>query len=121
MTQNEIPGMNQQEDTTPLYNFYVRGVQFHQLKTVIDKIKVGDVLMLVLEPTNRFDPNAIRIEFDNVDEGNEVMLGYVPKEQAAEVGADLIVSHLQCTVTEVNKDEKPWKQLRVKIEEVPNA
>ena len=40
-------------------SFYIAGVKFHQLATIIEKLKVNNKLTLVPEPTNKFDPNAV--------------------------------------------------------------
>ena len=103
--------MNDQE-RKDLYTFYVAGVQFHELKKCIQNVKEDDVLTINPEPTNKYDPNAIRIEF------NEFMIGYVPKKFSSEVSAALEVNEdLVCIVDEVNPENKPWEQLRVSIVE----
>ena len=101
------------------YEFYVAGVKFHQLKDCIDKIKVGEILELVLEPENPYDPNAVAIKFYYVTETSdaEYMLGYVPAKFSAEVTALMEVFDVECTVKEINKTAKPWEQLKVKIAE----
>lgn len=93
------------------YTFYVAGVKFHELHTVIKEVRVGEVLTLEPEPDNSYDPNAIKITRD------EVMLGYVPAKIAASVLASIEVGDVSCVVLEVNTDESPWKQLRVGIKE----
>jgi hypothetical protein len=92
--------------------FFVAGVQFHQLKTVIKGIQPGDILTLRAEPTNKYDPNAVRIEL------GDVMLGYVPAKQgnlSAKVSGLLQIERLLCRVLEVNPDAKTWEQLKVEI------
>ena len=42
--------------------FYIAGVQHHQMYKILQHLEVGDIFQLVPEPTNKFDPNAIRIE-----------------------------------------------------------
>ena len=110
--------MNEQEERKPLYEFYVAGVQHHQLHTCIKEVEVGDCLMLVLEPTNRFDPNAIRIEYYSVDRNECIMLGYVPKAKgdfSSKVSAAMMIHPLRCEVLELNPEAKTWEQLKVAI------
>ena len=90
--------------------FFVAGVQHHDLNTVINAIEEGDGLDLVPEPTNKFDTNAIKIMYEGT------MIGYVPKKFSAEVaGAIEIGTDVECEVTKLNKDAKPWEQIEVKI------
>jgi len=96
--------------------FYIAGVKFHQLGSIISKVKVGDYLDLIPEPTNKFDPNAIRIEYPDADAS--IMLGYVPKKFSSEISAMLeIGSNLNCVVTELNVAAEPWEQCKVVISE----
>ena len=110
--------MNEQEERKPLYEFFVAGVQHHQLHTCIKELKEGDSLQLVPEPTNRFDPNAIKVEYYSVDKNEEIMLGYVPKAKgdfSSKVGAAMMISELRCEVLELNPEAKTWEQLKVAI------
>ena len=92
-------------------NFYVAGVKFHKLNTCIKEIKVGDELTLTPEPYNKFDPNAIKILYNNT------MIGYVPAKLAAEVLASIETSYVRGIVEEVTPENKTWEQLKVRIEE----
>ena len=102
----------------PLYEFYIAGVQHHKLKTCINEVEVGDILTMVAEPTNKYDPNAIRLEFQSLEQGASIMVGYVPGKISASVSATMVVSDLFCEVIELTRDEKPWKQIKVAIKEV---
>ena len=100
------------------WEFFIAGVQFHQLKTIIDKLEVGQNFELILEPTNKFDPNATRIEYFTVDH-EQVMCGYVPKKFSAEVSALLAIgTPLECIIIKLNRNAKPWEQCKVEIKEV---
>jgi hypothetical protein len=103
------------------YEFFVAGVKFHQLKECISELKVGDHLSLILEPTNKFDPNAVRIEYYSSEQDKTFMLGYVPAKMSASVSAAFMINTLSCEVIELNPDEKPWMQLKVAIKEVSNG
>jgi hypothetical protein len=61
--------------------FSIAGWQYHDGEDVIETLRAGDTVLLIAEPDNRFDPNAIAVRSQ---EG--VMLGYVPRRLAAEVG-----------------------------------
>ena len=106
-----------EDETEPLWKFYIAGVKFHQMNSVLNDIVEGNVLALVPEPTNRYDPNAVRIIYARHDK--EAMLGYVPKKFSAEVSARLFIgSSLECVVTEFKRQAKPWEMCKVEIREV---
>lgn len=89
--------------------FYVAGVQFHELKQIADKIEPGSNLLLTAEPTNQYDPNAVRIEFD------AFMLGYVPKKFSAMVSGYLTIEPVTCTVLAIDMKRKTYEQLEVEL------
>lgn len=98
------------------YEFYIAGVQFHEARKVISQLSIGDTLELVPEPSNKFDPNAILIQYHDKD--SDINLGYVPKKFSAEVTAFLEVygtDKVFCDLIEVNPKNKPWEQLKVHI------
>ena len=97
------------------YEFYVAGVKFHELHKCIKEIEGGTNLSMTLEPTNKFDPNAVRLEFQSLNQNKTFMVGYVPAKLSATISAAVETDTPQCLVTEVNPDEKPWKQLKVAI------
>ena len=90
--------------------FYVAGVRFRKnWKDNLSKIEEGDLLNLVAEPTNPYDPNAVQVFH------NEVLLGYVPKKFSAEVASYL--PNMKATAVEVSPDFEPWTALKVLVEE----
>jgi len=96
--------------------FYIAGVQFrpeNEIAQVIKQIHIGDVLVLTPEPTNSFDPNAVKIEY-NVD---NIFLGYVPKKYSSEVAGMLeIEAPITCTVDEVNPLAKTYEMIKVTVQ-----
>jgi signal recognition particle subunit SEC65 len=93
--------------------FYIAGVQFHDMKKVLNDLKIGDELDLIREPDNKYDPNAVRIEFGGV------MLGYVPKKFSAEVSGALEIGvELECVIDKVNPKAKPWEQCKVTVKKI---
>lgn len=69
---------------------------------------IGSIVTLVPEPTNAFDPNAIRIMW------NGIFLGYVPKTDTATVRQ---FGWTELKVVEVQPDAK-WREVMVEnIEE----
>lgn len=115
----EVHDKNYEEEKTS-WEFFIAGVQHHEMHRVIDKLQVGEFLQLTQEPTNKYDANAIRIEHvsdTQFPSDTTVMLGYVPGKISAAVTE--VVGRpgkiTSCQITEFNAEEKPWKQCKVII------
>ena len=101
--------------------FYIAGVQFRikenlEVLNVIKGLEVGTKLSLVPEPTNRFDPNAVKIIHE--DENGSHFLGYVPAKFSPDVTADLeiyAITDVICEVVEVNPGGKTYEMCKVRI------
>lgn len=94
--------------------FFVAGVQHHDLHKVISDLEEGDELDLIPEPTNKFDPNAVKIEAPD-----SVMIGYVPKKFSSEIAAAIdLGDDLICTITHLDPKAKPWEQCKVVIKDL---
>lgn len=97
--------------------FKIAGVKFHDYRSILNDIVEGDSLMIVPEPTNKFDPNAVQLLYDNGS--RQAMLGYVPKTMSPEVSAMLeIGKQLECIVTGFNPTASPWDIFEVEIKEI---
>lgn len=95
--------------------FYIAGVQFHDLPKIIDEVEVGEVLSLEPDPTNQYDSTAVKIL------RGDTFIGFVPGKLSAEVTLAMRMNDLICTVVEVNPTAKPWTMCAVKIEEKVDA
>lgn len=99
--------------------FFIAGVQFRpraDINWAGDVMKVGDKLILVSEPSNKFDPNAVQILFDIPEKDERVFLGYVPKKFSSEVTAFLSLgAPIICTVDEVNPAAKTYEMFKVTV------
>ena len=107
-------GESNTKEKSKKYEFYVAGVQHHDIYKVEKILKEDDFLSMVLEPSNKYDPNAVRLEF------RDVMIGYVPMKISADISALLFTDEglWCCKIVELKWDEKSWKQVLVSIEEV---
>jgi hypothetical protein len=65
------------------FTAYLRGNNFRPIeaKVIANNLEEGNVLILMREPGNQYDPNAIQV----LDPNTEVHLGYVAKEVAVEL------------------------------------
>lgn len=117
----DLEGQSQEaepiEETKPTHTFFIAGVQHHRMHSVLGALEEGETLQLVPEPTNKFDPNAVRIEFNTGRD--QVMLGFVPRKFSSEVTAMVTVGKtLECVISMLNKTAKPWEMCKVEIREV---
>jgi single-stranded-DNA-specific exonuclease len=71
--ENETP-------TPQLMTTRLAGVSFHDRQGIIAKLRVGDQVMLLREPENPHDPNAIKVV-----NGAGNVIGYLPSVMAAAV------------------------------------
>lgn len=86
--------------------FYVAGFKHHQGQTVLPRMSVGDHLNMIPEPSNEFDPNAIKLKYEGV------MIGYIP----ARVAKKLISKKAHsCTITNLDPEANPWMTVKVGI------
>lgn len=106
---NEETKSPETKPTELLASFFVAGVQFHELRNVASQIKDGMNLQLVAEPTNKYDSNAVRIEFENT------MLGYVPKKFSSMIAGIMTVEPVTCIVKTINMSKKTYEQLFVEL------
>lgn len=91
-----------------LDRFFVAGFQYHEGPGLLDRIKVGERLVLRREPFNPHDRRAVAVHL------GEHRIGYVPKARNA------VVSHLcdqhaplVCRVTAV--DDDAWSPIAVSV------
>jgi hypothetical protein len=98
--------------------FFIAGVQFRpqtEIRATASVLKAGHVLLLEPEPTNRFDPNAVKIIYPE----EQIFLGYVPKKFSSEVSGLLEGGiDLECIVKTVDPKAKTYEMFSVVVKEV---
>lgn len=89
-----------------LHRSPVAGFQYHQGEAVWANLQVGEIVALVREPDNAFDPRAVRIDW----QGHK--LGYVPRIDNA------AVSHLldngqtvSAEIVSLKESDNPWDRI----------
>lgn len=111
-----------EEHYTVTHAFFIAGVQHHQMNEVMDVLKEGMTLELIPEPTNKFDPNAVKIIFEGFrDEKTElhVMLGYVPKKFSSEIVAKFAAGRtLECIIVGFYPTNKAWERCYVEVRQI---
>ena len=59
------------------------GLRHYEAKAVWDRLQPGDALVLVREPANPHDPNAVRVDWDGH------VLGYLPQSDNMDIARQL--------------------------------
>lgn len=105
--------------------FFIAGVQHHQMHEVMNVLKPNIELILVPEPDNKYDPNAVKIELHIAETSGEqiiekqTMLGYVPKKFSSEVVAKFAAGRtLQCIIVGFYPEAKSWERCYVEIRQI---
>ncbi|MFA5170491.1 MAG: HIRAN domain-containing protein [Sulfuriferula sp.] len=86
------------------------GFQYYDGKSVWVDLREGDTLLLVREPDNTYDSNAVRVEWH----GHK--LGYVPRRDNAAVARMLDhAAPLNAKITRLLKTRNPWQRLLFEV------
>jgi len=90
----------------------VKGVTYEGRQTVVVRLSLGDIVLLRREPSNRYDPDAIRVE----RVGGE-QVGYLPHTLAQEMAKsfDLLGQPVRATVTWVGREQSGKTHIGVRI------
>jgi HIRAN domain len=91
--------------------FRVVGVTFHDLPTVIGNLEPETPVYIEAEPTNQYDPHAIRVIDDQ-----EHHLGYIAKEKTHKLRSLVKRGRVQCTSHDegMHKD-RPWMTIMIDL------
>ena len=86
------------------------GSQYHALTEVWPQIRPGDRLTLTREPNNRYDRNAVRVDW------NGQPLGYVPRSENRAVARALDSGEsLEARVARLRDDPDPWRRVEFDV------
>ena len=86
------------------------GSQYYSASRLWTVIRIGDRLSLAREPDNRYDRNAVRVEW------NGQKLGYVPRAENRAVAQALNAGEkLEARVSRLRDDPDPWQRIEFEI------
>ena len=86
------------------------GFQYYDGKVLWDDMRVGDVLVLVREPQNPHDANAVRVEWKGQ------ALGYVPRRDNADVARQMDRGEkLQARIIRLTEARNPWQRVQFEV------
>lgn len=92
--------------------FHIAGFTYWNGLEVFDRLKIGSELQLEVEPTNGYDPNAVKILFE------ETMLGYIPRDANEEISKFLQLGYadlFNVLISRITPDMHPEKQISVVV------
>ena len=96
-----------------LNKFSVAGFFFYEGRTLLEKMKPGDILTMKPNAENMEDEYAVQLHFE------DTMIGHIPRSdnkhifRLIEQGKDLV-----CTIREIDPDAETWQMCKVKVEMV---
>ena len=97
---------------------HLAGRKYHDADEVWDKLQVGTSLRLYREMDNRYDPEAVAVMYYDVEQEEEFLIGYIPRESnetlavLLEMGwADLF----ECRISNVNPEVHWENQIHLTI------
>jgi len=86
------------------------GLRHYEAKAVWDRMQAGDPLLLVREPANAHDPNAVRVDWDGH------VLGYLPQADNADIARQLDRGQpLKARIAKLAKYRNHRRKLEVEI------
>ena len=86
------------------------GFQFYAGRELWDGMKVGDALVLVREPENKHDANAVRVEW----RGRK--LGYLPRSENRAVATEMDRGgRVEARIAKLHRHRDPWKRIVVEV------
>ena len=88
----------------------VAGFQYHEGERIFSSLRVGMPLILVREPSNKYDERAVRVEW----RGSK--LGYVPRMENAAVAQMLDHGEqLAARIVHLEPSDNPWDRVRFEV------
>lgn len=99
------PDIRQILQTSPLAGF-----QHYAGRALFPLMRVGDVLALVREPANPYDPGAVRVEW------NGVQIGYAPRAENVDLARLMDRgTPVAARILHLQKSRDPWKRVMMEI------
>ena len=94
---------------------------YYDANEVWSDLKVGQELQLRREPDNSYDANAVQVIFTKPDENGEpeeFVLGYIPRDENAELAAFLDLGWgeiFECRISSINEEAHYEQQIHITI------
>ena len=86
------------------------GFQYHAAGELWPELRVGDALILIREPDNPHDRNAVRVEW----RGRK--LGYLPRAENRAVAAEMDRGgRVEARIAALLPHRNPWRRVRIEV------
>lgn len=86
------------------------GFQYHDGEALWSQMRAGDALVLVREPDNPHDGNAVRVEWRGR------MIGYLPRAENRSVAAEMDRgSRVEARIARLTEHRNPWQRLLIEV------
>lgn len=94
-----------------LGRFPVAGFRYHDGPAVVHRLRRGEEVRLVPEPSNVHDPFAVAIVT-----GSGAMLGYIPRAENRTISRLLDQGErIRCRIVEVRPEAEAWRSIEVDV------
>ena len=94
----------------------IAGFQYHQGEALWPQLAIGQPLTLHREPDNRYDPRAVRIDWQ------EHKLGYIPRRENIAVAQMLDRGRgIQAKIVGLGESQNPWERVMVSLSLRPRS
>lgn len=93
-------------------DFAISGFIYYEGIDVFEKLKIGSKLNLILEPNNKYDPDAVAIYY------KDKKLGFIPKAKNKTISQFLRLGYTDIFETKINRispDAFPYEQIGVLV------
>jgi hypothetical protein len=93
-------------------DFHIAGFTYYNGVDVFENLKIGTPLLLMAEPENRYDPEAVAIYYQ------ETKLGFVPRTDNKVIRQFLDLGYtelFEVKISQITPDTHPEKQVRVVV------
>lgn len=97
---------------------HLAGRMYHDIDEVWNKLTIGTKLRLVREADNRHDPDAVQVIYYDMENEEDVLLGYIPRDENAIIALfmDMGWGHLfECCICQIKPDAHPERQVQLVI------
>ena len=97
---------------------HLAGRKYHDADEVWDKLKVGTLLRLEHDRDNRHDPNAVAVMYDDAEQDDSFLIGYIPREDNETIASILEMGWtdmFECRICKINPDAHPEYQVHLTI------
>lgn len=99
-------------------NCHLAGRAYHDADEVWDELNVGTLVHLVYDDDNKYDPNAVAVQYIREGETEPYTIGYLPRSENSSIAAILSMGWtdiFECRICQKDPEQHPEEQIRLSI------